>query len=312
MVEVPVTGDDVHDGPGLIGDAQTGRDPGRTPMRWNARPGAGFTPDDVRPWLPIGDAARDQRRGPARGPGFDAPPVPRPDRPATRDAGPAFGRLRLVALARRGLGLAPRPRTSKSPSICPTRQRRLSTGRGTIVIGTDRARDGERVEGDLESRAVGGSGAARRSRLSRTRWSARPTLVNGRIGASRTAASGTRRTVTKAHAVTTNTARILAFHGRSTSVRRATMPPAPIPATKPVTASAASAEMGMPISQGQPHRLGNRPGRARVLRGEGEDDEDERHEHQPERDPQARARDASGSRPMRRRPRRSAAPRRPA
>ena len=32
-----------------------GRDPVRTPMRWDGSPHAGFCPDDVEPWLPIGD-----------------------------------------------------------------------------------------------------------------------------------------------------------------------------------------------------------------------------------------------------------------
>jgi alpha-glucosidase len=31
-----------------------GRDPARTPMRWNASPNAGFCPEGVEPWLPIG------------------------------------------------------------------------------------------------------------------------------------------------------------------------------------------------------------------------------------------------------------------
>ena len=32
-----------------------GRDPGRTPMHWNDRPGAGFTDPGITPWLPFGD-----------------------------------------------------------------------------------------------------------------------------------------------------------------------------------------------------------------------------------------------------------------
>ena len=32
-----------------------GRDPMRTPMRWDARPHGGFCPDDVEPWLPMGE-----------------------------------------------------------------------------------------------------------------------------------------------------------------------------------------------------------------------------------------------------------------
>ena len=61
-------------------------------------------------------------------------------------------------------------------------------------------------------------------------------------------ASGTTRTVTNAHAVATAIAMTRAFQGRSRSARIATIPPAPTPATNPVTASAASAEIGMPTA----------------------------------------------------------------
>jgi len=35
-----------------------GRDPVRTPMRWDASPNAGFCPPDVEPWLPVADDYR--------------------------------------------------------------------------------------------------------------------------------------------------------------------------------------------------------------------------------------------------------------
>ena len=66
MVEVPVTGDDVRDPAGELG-AQTGRDPGRTPMQWNAEPGAGFTARRRSAVAPDRRRPRDQRRGPASG-----------------------------------------------------------------------------------------------------------------------------------------------------------------------------------------------------------------------------------------------------
>jgi glycosidase len=51
------------------GGSQQGlRDRGRTPMRWDAIPGGGFTGAAVTPWLPIGPAAvnvADQRDDPA-------------------------------------------------------------------------------------------------------------------------------------------------------------------------------------------------------------------------------------------------------
>jgi alpha-glucosidase len=36
-----------------------GRDPERTPMQWDASPGAGFTKPGVEPWLPLGDDYND-------------------------------------------------------------------------------------------------------------------------------------------------------------------------------------------------------------------------------------------------------------
>ncbi|HJR18148.1 MAG TPA: alpha-amylase family glycosyl hydrolase [Actinomycetota bacterium] len=40
--------------PGLV---TAGRDPARTPMRWSGGPGAGFTTEGAKPWLPLGAAA---------------------------------------------------------------------------------------------------------------------------------------------------------------------------------------------------------------------------------------------------------------
>jgi alpha-glucosidase len=148
MLEVPVRGEDLRDGPGRIGEAQMGRDPGRTPMRWNARPGAGFAPNDVRPWLPIGDArainVEDQRE--VRGSMLHL----------CRD---------LIALRRETPDLrsgayaslpSPPGAWSWRRGSATTVAVNLSDGRvtvpvdpGTIAIGTDRSRDGERVDGDL-------------------------------------------------------------------------------------------------------------------------------------------------------------------
>ena len=44
------------------GDPERNRDRYRTPMQWSAEPGAGFTPDGARPWLPFGDLAAQRRR----------------------------------------------------------------------------------------------------------------------------------------------------------------------------------------------------------------------------------------------------------
>ena len=39
------------------GGTSAGRDPARTPMAWNGEAGAGFTSEEVEPWLPLGDVA---------------------------------------------------------------------------------------------------------------------------------------------------------------------------------------------------------------------------------------------------------------
>jgi len=60
LPEVAVAPDQVQDEVGrramaAHGEARPGRDPERTPMHWNAAPGAGFTQPEARPWLPLGN-----------------------------------------------------------------------------------------------------------------------------------------------------------------------------------------------------------------------------------------------------------------
>ena len=117
-------------------------------MQWNAGPGAGFTGEGVRPWLPIGDAARDQRRGSARDPGSilhlcrDLIALRR----ETSDLrSGAYASLRSPPGAwswRRG------PATIVAVNLSDARVA-VPVDPGTIAIGTDRSRDGEAVDGDL-------------------------------------------------------------------------------------------------------------------------------------------------------------------
>ena len=55
MPEVALPAEALRDPLGLLLGPERGRDRGRTPMQWSARPGAGFTDPGVDPWLPIGD-----------------------------------------------------------------------------------------------------------------------------------------------------------------------------------------------------------------------------------------------------------------
>src|SRR4029453_19118564 len=148
MTGVPVGGEDVRGGPGLIGEAPVVRAPGRTPMQWAAEPGAGFTRSDVRPWLPIGDPAltnvADQRSD------------PNSHLRLCRD---------LIALRREIPDLRSGAYTSlASPPSAWAWRRGSSTivagtlwgvsvrvpgEAGVIAIATDRSRDGETVDGDF-------------------------------------------------------------------------------------------------------------------------------------------------------------------
>jgi alpha-glucosidase len=57
MPEVPVPRERLRDPVGIRRWPEgRGRDPSRTPMQWNAGPGAGFTAPEADPWLPLGDA----------------------------------------------------------------------------------------------------------------------------------------------------------------------------------------------------------------------------------------------------------------
>ena len=124
------------------------RDAARTPMPWTGEPGAGFTEAGVEPWLPFGDIGAcnvaDQRADPSSTLHLtrDLLALRRRDddlrdgayRTVSVDAGLwAWGRgERLVA----AVNLAPESAT-------------LENVEGAVLIGTDRARDGERVTGTL-------------------------------------------------------------------------------------------------------------------------------------------------------------------
>jgi alpha-glucosidase len=134
--------------PHRTGDPARNRDDCRTPMQWTAAPGAGFTRDGAAPWLPLGDAAAcnvaDQRADPA-----STLHLVR-DLIALRRArddlrGGAYAALDAPAGAwawRRGEGLATALNLSD-------REVEIAGVAGTVAIATDRARDGERVDGPL-------------------------------------------------------------------------------------------------------------------------------------------------------------------
>jgi alpha-glucosidase len=133
--------------PHRTGDPASGRDGCRTPMHWSAGPGAGFTAGDAT-WLPLGDAAArnvaDQRDDPQsvlhlvrdlialrrtradlRAGAYEALPTP--------DGAWAWRRGERTAVA---VNLSDEPVA-------------VGATAGTVLMATDRARDGERFDGTL-------------------------------------------------------------------------------------------------------------------------------------------------------------------
>ena len=136
---VPVPADRVRD--------VAGRDPCRTPMVWSDEDGAGFTAPGVEPWLPIGDRSRNvaaQRNDPG-----SILTLTR-DLIALRKQGDLLSRAYASVAAspgvwafRRGGGAFVALNLGSEPAT-------IDGAGGTIVIGTDRSRDGEALTGTLE------------------------------------------------------------------------------------------------------------------------------------------------------------------
>ncbi|HEV3407493.1 MAG TPA: alpha-amylase family glycosyl hydrolase [Gaiellaceae bacterium] len=131
--------------PARVRDA-AGRDGARTPMPWSGERGAGFTAPDAEPWLPFGDHERRnveaQRSDPdsplrlcrdlitLRGEFVDAPYEPVVAPPG-------------VWVWRRGERVLVALNMSDAEAA-------VTGVHGAVRIATDRARDGERVDGHLE------------------------------------------------------------------------------------------------------------------------------------------------------------------
>ena len=135
-----------------------GRDKGRTPMQWT-RDG-GFSNADVEPWLPMGDAAArnvaDQREDPSSILHLCRDLIGlRRDREDLRSG--SYEALEAPAgiwAWRRGEATTVAVNHGDAPET-------LSVGAATVLIGTDRGRDGEEVEETPSARPLGG-GRARR------------------------------------------------------------------------------------------------------------------------------------------------------
>jgi alpha-glucosidase len=124
------------------------RDAARTPMAWTGDSGAGFTEAGVGPWLPFGDVGAcnvaDQRADPASTLHFvrDLVALRRELVDLRRGAYCALDTDESLWAWRRGDGVMVAVNLGDAPVS-------LDDVRGTVRIGTDRARDRERVDGAL-------------------------------------------------------------------------------------------------------------------------------------------------------------------
>jgi alpha-glucosidase len=119
-----------------------GRDAGRTPMRWTGAPGGGFTGPDTRPWLPLGEGANveEQRSDPDSVLAFTR------DLIALRrgEADLRTGSYRTLE-APAGIWAWGRGRGCRVLVNLSEETVTLSGHPGVVRLGTDRARDGERL-----------------------------------------------------------------------------------------------------------------------------------------------------------------------
>ena len=125
----------------------SGRDPCRTPMVWRDEDGAGFTAPGVEPWLPIG--SRDRNVAAQRADPGSTLALTRDLIALRRHRGLLTGEYEPVAAPRdvwafrRGGGALVAVNLGARPAC-------LECGDGTILLCTDRGRDGEPVRGRLE------------------------------------------------------------------------------------------------------------------------------------------------------------------
>jgi alpha-glucosidase len=124
-----------------------GRDGARTPMPWRDAPGRGFTLSGVEPWLPFGEAPRvdvDTQRADRDSPLWlchDLIALRREEQDLRTGAYAQVSASDEVWLYRRGSAFLVALNLGDSEAAVPAR--------GTVVVGTRRARDGEGVDGTL-------------------------------------------------------------------------------------------------------------------------------------------------------------------
>jgi alpha-glucosidase len=131
------------------GNRARNRDRCRTPMQWTAEPGAGFTAPGVEPWLPIGDAAARNVAAQREDPGSvlnlvrDLIALRRTTADLLRGAYATLPAPDGAWAWRRGEGTAVALNFGAAEAAVE------GVPEGTVAISTSRARDGERVAGEV-------------------------------------------------------------------------------------------------------------------------------------------------------------------
>jgi len=146
MTEADVPRDRILDPVGLR-EGQRGRDGERTPMPWSDAPGAGFTAPGIEPWLPFGDLTRNVA-------------AQRADEESTLHLVRDLIALRRAEDALRAGAYTPLPapdgawayRRGEPVTVALNLSDAAVTMpevRGRVAVATDRARDGEAVDGSV-------------------------------------------------------------------------------------------------------------------------------------------------------------------
>jgi len=147
--DVPVAHQDMRDPLGVrYWPAYAGRDAMRTPMPWHSGPGGGFTDPGTRPWLPLGDTGTptvdDQRSDPGSTLTWTRDVIGlRRGRPDLQT-----GRYRSIASPAGVWAWRRGDRTEVILNLSDTATV-LDGIKGRVLIGTDRARDGESLSGPV-------------------------------------------------------------------------------------------------------------------------------------------------------------------
>jgi alpha-glucosidase len=149
QLDATLTQEDLRDPLGVLyWPYYAGRDAGRTPMQWRDVPGGGFTDPGVVPWLPLGDLARHNVESQRSDP--DSILTLARDLIALRHLRPDLwgGSYRSLEAA---VDVWAWSRGERTVVVVNMSDHQVTWGDvdGTILLCTDRRRDGEAIEGPL-------------------------------------------------------------------------------------------------------------------------------------------------------------------